>query len=190
MSKKPRVGVDVDGVLADLATPLLALMNSLYGTNHKPDSMERWDIEHLIPEGEVADFWARVGTPGFVHDQMQPYPGAVDGVRALSEIADVYVVTSYLHDAPTWVHERDAWIDRHFGIPRHKMVHTKAKYTFTGRMLIDDKPQNIEEWSVEHPRGCPVLWAQPYNNPFVYQPSPDVIRTKSWRRVLKLVGTL
>lgn len=162
MNKKPRVGVDVDGVLADMMTPLFEVMNRLFGTAYTVEHMEDWTVDPLIPEGRADEFWRELGKPG-LHARLLPYPGAVEGMRALGDAADVYIVTSYLHGAETWVHERDAWLAEHFGIPRAKIVHTRAKYTFYGRVLVDDKPENVIEWQTEHPSGAGVLWSQPYN---------------------------
>jgi 5'(3')-deoxyribonucleotidase len=186
--KKPRVGVDVDGVLGDLLTPMFELLNSMFGLQVTLDVMKEWDFDHLIPEGRLEDFWDAVGEPGF-QQKMRPYPGAVDGMKLLGEVADVYIVTSYLHNGRQWVYERDAWILDTFGVPRHKMVHTKAKYTFFGKMLVDDKPENVEGWGEEHPTGVPVIWSRPYNEPYVFNDAVKsrMVRTADWSEVAKLV---
>lgn len=183
MQKKPRVGVDVDGVLADLITPMFELMNRLLHTSYSVEHMEDWSIDHLIPADRADEFWRELGKPG-LHAQLKPHPGAVEGIRALSDVADVYIVTSYLHGAETWVYERDAWLHKHFGIPRAKIVHTRAKYTFYGRVLVDDKPENVVEWQAEHPHGAGVLWLQPYN-----RRNDDARiqhRTDRWDEVIRL----
>ena len=184
MNKKPRVGVDVDGVLADLMTPLFDLMNRLYRTSYSVEHMEDWAIDPFIPEGRADEFWRELGKPG-LHARLKPYPGAVEGMRALGEVADVYIVTSYLHGAETWVHERDAWLMEHFHIPRAQIVHTRAKYTFYGRALVDDKPDNVVEWQTEHAHGLGVLWGQPYNRRFE---DPRVKhRVEAWEPLIRLV---
>jgi len=74
------------------------------------------------------------------------------------------------------------------------MVHTHAKYTFFGKMLIDDKPQNIDEWAKEHyhNHGVPVLWSQPYNTAHVFEPGINyrVVRTNSWNEVVDIVKAM
>jgi 5'(3')-deoxyribonucleotidase len=187
---KHRVGVDVDGVLADLLTPCLRIAGEMLGKELTVDHMQGWDLDCLFPDEQVLDaFWKRIGEPGVCRN-LEPYPEAVAGVAALREVADVYIVTSYLHDAPQWVHERDQWVQEHFGIPRSKMVHTKAKYTFAGKMLVDDKPQNIQEWAAEHEKGIPVLWEQPYNSSHVFSGSVDyrVVRAQDWGKLVGLVS--
>lgn len=163
LARKPRVGVDVDGVLADLLTPLFQHLNTLLGTTYAPDHMKDWDIAELVPPERRDEFWNTFGREVRVHDALQPLPGAVEGMKLLQEVADVYIVTAYLRSAPTWVHDRDRWLSEHFGVGDKKIVHTHAKYVFSGEMLIDDKPETVERWCREHPNGRGVLWDQPYN---------------------------
>lgn len=158
-----RVGVDVDGVLGDLLDPLFAFFNARYGTQYGVSHMVGWDVADLVPDGDVEGFWRDFGREVRVHDVLRPYDGAVEGMRHLAEVADVYVVTSHLHTAPTWVYDRDRWVMEHFGVPKSRMVHASDKYVFAGAGLIDDKPQNVIEWQEEYPDAKGVLWRQRYN---------------------------
>lgn len=188
---KPRVGIDVDGVLADLLTPSLRIASEMLGREVSMSDMTGWDLDSLFSSKEaVEDLWDRVGAAGVCRN-LTPYDGAVDGMRALREVADVYIVTAYLHNGPTWTHERDAWVQEHFAIPRSKIVHTKAKYIFAGDALVDDKPRNIEEWAREH-TGMPVLWVQPYNSTHSFGVDLDarVERTSNWDVLVDLVHSL
>jgi 5'(3')-deoxyribonucleotidase len=186
-SSRRRVGLDVDGVLADLITPCLKVASEMTGKEITADHMKSWDFDHLVPPEMLEPFWERIGKPGLC-GSLVPLDGAVDGVRALSEVADVYVVTSYLRGAVQWVHERDGWLLEHFGIPHARMVYTKAKYTFHGYMLVDDKPDNVSEWTNEHPTGVPVLWSQPYNLATVFHQNIDyrIVRTSDWTQLVSI----
>lgn len=160
---RPTVGVDVDGVLADLLTPAFALLSERFGLDLTIDHMTTWALDELLPEALRVPFWKTLGAVGYLHDRLQPYPGAVEGFARLRAAADVYVVTSYLRHAPTWVHERDAWLERHFGVDRRHIVHTGAKHMVRLDALIDDRPENIHAWQDAFPQGDGILWAQPYN---------------------------
>jgi len=115
---------------------------------------------------------------------LKPLPGAQAGLAALQDVAEVYVVTSYVKTSPTWVYERDRWLHEHFYVPRSHVIHTRAKHCFSGAALIDDKPENVEAWA-QHQPGLPVLWGQPFNAN--HSASPRVIRTNSWARVIELL---
>lgn len=183
-----RVGVDVDGVLADLLTPGLQLLAEMTGKETTPHHLTEWDFDKLIPEGRVQEFWERMGAQG-VCSSFEPYPGSVEGMAMLGEVCDVYVVTAHLGTGATWAYERDRWLSRHFGIPRSRIVHTQAKYVFHGVALVDDKPLNVEQWARAHPGQLPVLWMQPYNKNAQFHPdvASSVVRTGNWRRLRDLV---
>lgn len=184
---KPRVGLDVDGVLADLLTHCLGVASRMIGRRVTVEEVTSYDFA-FVPESQTRTFWREVGAPG-VCKNLRRYPGAVEGVKKLREVAEVYCVTSHLQAGSRWVHEREFWLKKHFDIPNAKVVHTHAKYTFAGAMLIDDKPKNIEEWAREHPKGTPVLWAQPYNasHTFPADVAPRIVRTNDWDHVVRLV---
>lgn len=124
---KPRVGVDVDGVLADLHSAGLAIINQILGSGIPIQDLTTWDLETLVPEGRREEFWAQLDRRGF-HDDLRPLPGSQEGLAALQDVAEVYVVTSYVKTSPTWVYERDKWLHEHFYIPRSHVIHTRAKH--------------------------------------------------------------
>lgn len=188
-TRRDRIGIDVDGVLADLLSPMLILANHMFDLALTPEDMPTHELDDYLPPQGVDHFWKAVGTPGFIRD-LVPYPGAVEGLKMLREEgAEIYIVTSYLRGAAQWVHERDQWIAEHFGIDRKRMIHTPAKHTFSAAMLVDDRPDNVEPWAAEamrtrHPAEFPagILWARSYNARHVVQ-EPNVMRTDSWAQV-------
>lgn len=116
----------------------------------------------------------------------QAFPGAVEGVQRLAEVADVYFVTAPTRELPTWVYDRDAWLVEHFGEELgSKVVHTSHKHLVAGHYLVDDRVATLENWEAEMRRlGVPataVCWAQPYNlgAPFM--------RIEAWST---LIGTI
>jgi 5'(3')-deoxyribonucleotidase len=181
-----RVGLDVDGVLGDLLTPLLAIASDLLQRDVVVSHLQSWALDDLFVGDEarlLPELWRRAGSPGFCRS-ITPYPGAAEGVAALREAgASLFVVTSPLHDAPTWTHEREEWLKEHFGIDRRHVVHAHEKYVFHGGMLVDDKPENIERWMVEHVGGA-ILWRQPWNEAHVFRDPGRVRRTNDWTQVL------
>lgn len=183
--KRPRVGVDVDGVLACLDAIIETSFVDLYGAT-KPFHAT-WDITPVLPDGDWKRFWAHVGAQP-VHDLLRPYPNAVDGLARLAAFADIYIVTSALGACRTWTADRDEWLAKHFGIDHKKVIHTNAKYTFAGAMLIDDKPAHVEAWAREHPGGTGVLFAQPYNEAHRFEEdiAARVVRTSDWNHIAEL----
>jgi 5'(3')-deoxyribonucleotidase len=171
---KPRVLLDCDGVLADFLTPAFAILNRLSGLNRKMDELKEWDIFSLFSRTYEDQFYQECSQPGFCVG-LQVLPGMVEFVEKLHEIANVYVVTSSMNvkiKGPekrpawhkTWAHEREHWLEEHFGILPKRVIHTSEKYVCIGDVLIDDKPQNIVEWERAHgPKGIGLLWGTSYN---------------------------
>lgn len=159
---RPRVGVDVDDVLADLLPVLLRFLNARYGTAYTGDDLHEWSLTPLLREGDVADFWRDFGATD-VHAALRPCPGAVEGLAALAAVADVYLVTTPLDGARTWVDDRRVWLREHFGIDSTRVIHTHAKSTFAGHALVDDNPAHVRAWQDAHPAGRGILWDRPCN---------------------------
>lgn len=159
--RKKRVGVDVDGVLSDFTSPCLKIASEINGRVMTEADITSWDLDSLVPPDLVKEMWSRMAHMGC--RDFQVLPGALEGMERLKEIADIYIVTAHMSGSKTWSHDREEWLMEHFKIPSHKVVHTKAKYIFTGEYLIDDKPQNIDEWAKEHTDKNPILWLQCYN---------------------------
>lgn len=153
--------------------------HSLFGSPLGP--LSTWQIDHLIPEGRVREFWETLGDSG-VHSKLKPYAGAIFGIRLLQRVADVYIVTAPLRSCATWCRDREVWLEDHFGIRSDSVVHTHAKHVFNGSMLIDDNPAHVEQWAAEHPSGVAVLFDRRYNRAHRFSSSVSgrVWRTDDW----------
>lgn len=196
--KKIRIGLDVDGVLADLLTPLMKIASELIGKELHVGHVETWDLEELFEAHDALHLapvlWTRASSPAFCQ-RLEPLAGAVEGVRLLQKVCpeaiEIFVVTSPLHDAATWTYDREIWLKEHFGIDRKHVVHTHDKSIFAGHMLVDDKPANVRAWveaQIVTPRPA-VLWDQGWNQD-AGDLGPRVLRTRSWTEVAELADTL
>lgn len=160
-----RVLLDVDGVLADFVSAFLIVVGRETGVVATPEQVTGFDIcASLDLTREQASRVKRsIGSwPRFARD-LTVYPGAIEGVAKLRSIADVYIVTSPWNSNPTWTHDREDWLMRHFGIPHARVTHTSAKYLCRGDFLVDDKVSAIEAWQAEHPDSRGIVWNTPHN---------------------------
>lgn len=181
---RPRVLLDVDGVLADFLTPFLHHINHYWGTSHTLDDMTKWDMYDSfdVPQEIRRLVDSKINEAGFAQT-LKLLPGAKDGVAELQRIADVYIVTSPW-SSPTWHHDRRLWLKEHFGIGGNYLITTKAKHVVAGDVLIDDKTSTLEHWQKCHPRGLPIRWPGPNNR---WDPSYDGITAESWGEACDLV---
>lgn len=197
--KRPRVLLDVDGVLADFVGAWLSIVNSVTGQQFTKEDVDDWSILESFEKRGVKDIArikkicnAATGMEGFCAD-LAVLDGAQEAVRQLQSMADVFIVTSPWH-SKQWTYERDQWVKNHFGIKRDHVVHTSAKYLISGDFLVDDKIENIlgdtvkgtPGWLEENPTGCGIVWEMPYNRG---TPIPSgVMRTNNWDKVIEAVS--
>ena len=175
--KRKVIAVDVDSVLADFVTPLIEHINKMFGTSYKNEDVTDFDIENnLIPKSDSFRFWKSFGEDVRVHDILEPIPGSVEGISLLSEVADVFIVTSPLATAPTWTYDRDVWLMRHFGIPKNRIAHIHEKFRIRSDFFVDDKMENVSSWIDHNKDGVAFLWKQNWNSAGV----PGAIRTNDW----------
>lgn len=176
---KPVVGVDVDGVLIDMLGQVFLTLDAMFGKKLTYSDITSWCVDHHL-EGRAEEFWTAIGESNF-HANTDPYPGAVEGITKLREVAEVYIVTSPLSYGRTWTYDRDRWLQQHFGFDLGHIIHMRAKHRFLGDALVDDRPENIQQWQKSHPRGKGILWRHHWND------TPGVYEAYTWDDVIRLV---
>lgn len=164
MTKK-RVLLDCDGILANFVDAAIAMINAEFGHSFTPADVTRFDIAGslgLTPD-QASLFKRRIGEIQDFARHLKPYDGAREGVALLRAVADVYIVTSPWNSNPTWMHDREWWLDKHFGIKHANVIHTSAKHVCVGDVFVDDKTEAVVQWKAAHPRGLALRWYTPHN---------------------------
>jgi 5'(3')-deoxyribonucleotidase len=156
-----RIGVDVDGVLADFVQAVLQWANTharrtgeqLFRRDQitEFDILKCWGIPHLW--GELDRHISRAGVcAGLL---------AVDGAKAflerLQKSADVVIVTSPWKTSPYWMWERRQWLEQKIGFTG-EVIFTKRKDLIKVDALIDDCAEHTDTFP-----GVGVLIDQPWN---------------------------
>jgi 5'(3')-deoxyribonucleotidase len=181
--RRPLVLLDCDGILSDFVGWFLLKIEQRLGVSYHREDVTRFDFSDLSGWSEISkEAWDLCRAPGFARN-MPVLDGAKDGVARLQEIADVEICTSPMSGAPTWTHERDEWLERHFDIDRKNVHHVRKKYRMPADMLLDDSGENADAYRA-HAAGTPVLWDRSYNREF------DHIRVYNWDGVLREVRVL
>jgi 5'(3')-deoxyribonucleotidase len=182
---RKRLLVDVDEVLADFQTPMFDALYELYGRRASAEECEVWDCFSLMTPNEKKGVYSIIEHPGWCA-ALKPKGGAIEAIHQLREMVDVFAVTSHFPTSRTWVHERDTWLQDHFGFNRRNIVHTSSKYICTGDAFLDDNPSHITEWRAVHPQGLAMLWHIPNTRKLGF----DDIRVRSWGEVIERVRAL
>lgn len=182
---KPRVLLDCDGVLSAFVDGWLKLINAAWGTGYRVGDATDWDVLSALgidPLDRPAAKKLIAVCPGFAA-KLDVLPGAPAAVAQLREIAEVYIVTSPWNSNPTWTHDREMWLERHFGIPHARVIHTSAKHLIAGDVLVDDKTSTCEAWRTAWPNGVAVQWSTPHNARDLW----DGPSTSDWAHLIEIV---
>ena len=174
---------DADEVLFDFQTPVFEMHERLHGKkiDHYSYAGDEWDMFKAFSEEEKKAIFAECEKPGWCRS-LKPLPGAIEAVRELREHVDLFCATSHFH-SETWVYERDHSLMEHFGFKKHEIIHTGAKFLIGADIALDDKPDHVTSWSMEHPDGLAMLWPIPNtrNMPL------DEFRVTGWADVIERV---
>jgi 5'(3')-deoxyribonucleotidase len=163
--RRPTVLLDCDGVLADFVGGLLPMLSAIAQRDVLREHVTHFDIGASLGfTAQQASSFKRMisGSRGWC-EALPVLAGAVDGVRELREIADVYIVTSPWNSCPTWTHEREVWLRRHFDIPHANVLHVSAKHLVRGDVFVDDKTSTVIAWHKAHPEATALRWSTPHN---------------------------
>ena len=170
--------IDCDGILADFITPALKLVADITGKRYQHDDITTWEIFESLPEVQHAkdEIYAHMKWKGYCA-AIPPYAGAQDGLRRIRELVDVVCVTSPFSGSPTWHSEREQWLQQHFDIHHHDVIHASKKFRVIGDFFLDDKPEHVEKWAEAHMNfdRTAFLWCMKYNANFTWS-----YRIRSW----------
>lgn len=178
-----RVLLDVDGVLADFVAGYLDLVAEVTGKRFTHQQVTEFNIGTAL--GFTAEQSAAIAAgvvTGFASN-LAPLPGAIDAVKRLREIAEVYIVTSPWNKCDTWMSERERWLRTHFDFPHSHVLHGSAKHLVRGDVLVDDKTETIVKWQAANPGSTAILWECPWNKHDAWAG----VLTNDWDRLIRLV---
>lgn len=174
---------DSDEVLSDCVNPILDVVHSLTGIKHDKANLTKWEVLESIGRLDLKEKIDHAcSQPGFV-ENFAVLPGAQEGIRRLSELGTVVIVTSPM-TVPHWAHERTRWLLKHFDIPRSRVIHTNGKEFVAGDCLIDDKPDNLVKWKRRNSEGIPFLWEAPYNRKTEFA---GMIKVSKWDDIIDVL---
>jgi 5'(3')-deoxyribonucleotidase len=189
---KPTVLIDADGVIANFHATALDLIFEVTGRRYPLEKITTWDTFHSLDEPqEVKDkVWALFKEPGNCA-RIEPFPEAKDGIRRLAQFADIICVTSPFKGSATWAHEREMWLEKHFGEYIQQVIHARDKRRVHGDIFVDDKIDHVRDWrhywhDLQGARVTPVLWGT--RERFGRELVPNgVYPATTWNDVLALV---
>jgi 5'(3')-deoxyribonucleotidase len=171
-----RLGIDLDGVVADFNAGWIGLHRAEFGSDLRPEMVTTWDGLHEL--GGFADMgafwrWARGNRDRpSIFRHLDPYPDALDTLRALdADGHDIVIVTT----KPRWARtDTLRWLADH-DLPTTEVHITQAKHEVACDVYLDDAPHVVSALVRHRPEATVCRFVRPWNGPI-----PGAIDVASW----------
>ena len=160
-----RLGIDLDGVVADFTTGWMRFYNRDFGADLGVEHSQQWgDVVNLTHFADIGEFWDWTsdldGRSVFWH--LEPFPGALEALRSLDDAGhDIVIVTTKPAFAETDTHE---WIEKH-EIPAAEVHILEDKWLVPCDVYLDDGPHILPALVEHRPQSTVCRYVRPWNRP-------------------------
>ena len=189
--------LDSDQVLAEFSRHWVKVYNERYDDQltEKEFAGEFGGVEKVVKPEVGEKVYDLTQEPGF-YQALDLVEGAVEGVKKLMGVADVYVVSSYSVD-PESAKGKVEWFKKYFPeiTDNEALVLCKPKFLVYGDVLVDDSVDNLKKWSafmrdvLGKDDFHAVCFAAPHNVGAEKEDFVDV-RVETWQELLEYLDLI
>ena len=168
-----RVGIEMDGVLADYITGWMRRYNAEFGTDLEASMVQEWNGLHTLTHFEdMGQFWRWAQGDGrSTFRDAPPLPGASESVTRIGQRHRVCIVSSKFDWA---IPDSLAWLADH-AVPAREVHFLWDKTLAACDVYLDDAPHQLEELTTGVPDAVVCRMVHPWNDPL-----DGVVDVHSW----------
>lgn len=181
-----RIGIDLDGVVADFNLGWTSAWNAEHGTDIRVEDVDGWDVlPTLTGLDSMHEFWrwARdIGDGRSLFRDLPVFDGAIEAIEGLARDGhDPVVITS----KPSFsVHDTFAWLsDVRF--PTREVHISDDKWQVDCDVYVDDAPHVLTDYVRHRPDRTVLRFVRPWN-----APTPGTVDVHGWDDIVEVVGRL
>ncbi len=181
-----RLGIDLDGVVANFNAGWMRLHGEEHGTALTPDLVQSWDGLHEVGGfRSMGEFWGWArggGRRASIFRHLDPYPEAVPTLERLVRAGhEVVILTS----KPWWaIHDTYHWIGEH-ALPTREVHMLDDKWTVACDVYLDDSPLVLPPLAARRPDATVCRFVRAWNDPV-----PGTVDVWDWAGFERLVDDL
>lgn len=160
-----RLGIDLDGVVANFTEGWMRFYNLQHGTTLAESESQRWnDMITLTHFEDMREFWRWAsdldGRSLFWH--LNPFPGAVEAINDLHDEGHEIVI---LTQKPNYaVEDTKEWVAE-VGIPASEVHIIDRKWSIDCDVYLDDGPHMVPALVEHRPYRTVCRYVRPWNDP-------------------------
>ncbi len=178
-----RIGVDLDGVVADFNHGWIQRYNRDFGTALSGEDIQEWDAPVDLTHFNSMDcFWDWAETCGegrSVFRWLRPYPGSLEAIAHLADLGHKIVILTTKPDFA--ITDTYAWLSEQ-GIRATEVHILDHKSDVDCDVYIDDADHSGRSLSRLRPTAAVLRYVRPWNNPV-----EGAIDVHSWSEIVEFV---
>lgn len=182
-ARRLRLGIDLDGVVADFNAGWIARYNAEFATSVTVEDVAFWNAPVALTHfRSMSEFWSWAATAGngcSIFRVLDPFPGAVEALRRLARSHAVVIITTKPSFA---VHDTYEWIAEH-RLPTTEVHIVDDKSVVDCDVYLDDADHAIEGLRNAHPSALVCRYVRPWNGGH-----PGVVDVRGWEEFERLVN--
>lgn len=182
-----RLGIDLDGVVADFNAGWIPLYNERFGAGLAVEDVVAWNSPvNLTHFTSMSQFWrwsATAGNGASIFRILDPFPGAIETLDRLARRHHVVIVTTKPAFA---IHDTYAWLAEH-RVPTTEVHIVDDKTTVSCDVYLEDADHNLDDLRASHPDAVVCRFVRPWN-----RSHDGVVDISAWRdfeRLLDVPGS-